>query len=122
MKCLAINGSPRENGNTEILLREVLKPLQEQGISTELLSLSGKTVQPCTACQVCADKGYCILKDDFVEIFEKMKAADALILGSPVYFGAATPNIVSLMNRAGYIAKVGTNFFGLLVANKKHLY
>jgi multimeric flavodoxin WrbA len=112
MKVLAISGSPRPEGNTRLLLQEALKALEAQGIATEYLSLHGKQVLPCRACLQCAEnKNRCAQEDDFMPIYEAMAAADGLIVGSPVYFGSATPNLMALLDRAGYVARQGDNPF-----------
>lgn len=104
MKALAIVGSPRKGGNTEILTRHTLKAIEEEGLETELISLAYLDIKPCTACKVCEKEESCPIDDDFWPIYIKMKEADAIILASPVYFGSATPLIKALMDRAGYIA------------------
>lgn len=104
MKALAIVGSPRKGGNTEILTRHTLKAIEEEGLETELISLADLDIKPCTACKVCEKEESCPIDDDFWPIYIKMKEADAIILASPVYFGSATPLIKALMDRAGYIA------------------
>ncbi len=112
MKVLAISGSPRPQGNTHLLLSAALKVLEEQGIATEYLSLHGKDIRPCLACLKCAkDKNRCAQEDDFMPIYEAMAGADGLIVGSPVYFGSATPNLMALLDRAGYVARQGDNVF-----------
>jgi len=98
MKVVAIVGSPRRGGNTETLTQIALEEIQKKGIETELISLAGKKIQPCDACHAC-DKGECHIKDDFDAIFKKMVEADGIILATPVYYGAATPQIVSLISR-----------------------
>ena len=86
--------------------------LEGQGITTEYLSLHGKDIRPCRACLKCAeDKNRCAQEDDFMPVFEAMAAAEGLIVGSPVYFGSATPNLMALLDRAGYVARQGDNVF-----------
>jgi len=99
MKIVAIVGSPRNGGNTEILTRSVLEEIQKQGLDTELVSLAGKTITPCDACASCRKTGKCHVKDDFETIYSKMNAADGIILATPVFFGAATPQMASLISR-----------------------
>lgn len=112
MKVLAISGSPRPHGNTWHLLQEALKALEQQGIDTEFLSLHDKEVLPCKACLKCAeDKNRCAQEDDFMPIYTAMAQADGLLVGSPVYFGSATPNLMALLDRAGYVARQGDNPF-----------
>jgi len=101
---LGIVGSPRTNGNTERLVAEALRVVEEKGAETELLRLAGKEVKPCDACLSCRKTGECHMKDDFQTIFDKMVKADGIILSSPVYFGSATPQIKALVDRAGYLS------------------
>jgi multimeric flavodoxin WrbA len=118
MKVLAISGSPRPQGNTRLLLETALKVLEGQGIATEYLSLHGKDIRPCQACLTCAqDKNRCVQEDDFMPIYEAMGAADGLLVGSPVYFGSATPNLMALLDRAGYVARQGDNVFARKVGS-----
>ena len=114
MKAIAISGSPRKNGNTERLINHALKVLDGQGIETELISLSNKDIKPCLACGACKKNANmkCVLKDkSFDEIFVKMYSADIVIVGSPVYFGSATSQITSLLDRAGYVSRGNGNLF-----------
>ncbi|HEY3323740.1 MAG TPA: flavodoxin family protein [Planctomycetota bacterium] len=112
MKAIAICGSPRKEGNTEFLLKHCLDVLNKNNIETELVRLSGLAIKPCGACQGCSkskDKTCSIKDDDFHIVFGKMLSADIIIVGSPVYFGSATPQIMSLLDRAGYVSRVNGN-------------
>jgi multimeric flavodoxin WrbA len=112
MKVVGISGSSRKKGNTELLIQLALDEIRKEGIETELISLANQTINPCNACMACRkDKNRCLIEDDFGPIFLKLKEADGLILGTPVYFGSATPNIKSLIDRAGYVCRQGENFF-----------
>jgi multimeric flavodoxin WrbA len=118
MKVLAISGSPRPQGNTGLLLETALKVLEGQGIATEFLSLHDKDIRPCLACMKCAkDKNRCAQEDDFMPVFEAMTAADGLIVGSPVYFGSATPDLMALLDRAGFVDRMGDNRFARKVGS-----
>ena len=99
MKVVGIIGSTRRGGNTEILTQIALDEIQKEGIETELISLVGKKIAPCDGCRGCIETGKCHIKDDFDSVFLKMKEADGIILATPVYYGAATPQIVSLISR-----------------------
>ncbi len=105
MKAIGIVGSPRKNGNTEILTRHTLKAIAEEGLETELIRLAGLEIKPCNACMACKTKETCPIKDDLMPLYHKMKEADAIILASPVYYGSATALIKALMERTGYIAR-----------------
>jgi len=104
VKAIAIVGSPRKNGNTEILARHTLKAVEEEGLETELIRLAGLDIKPCSGCDVCKHEERCPIDDDLWPIYTKMKEADAIILASPVYFSSATPEIKALMDRTGYFA------------------
>jgi len=104
VKVIGISGSPRAGGNTEFLVKEALAAAEEAGAETEFISLIGKTIHPCDACNSCRQTKSCHIKDDVEQIYAKMEAADGIIIGSPVHFGSATPQIKALIDRAGYIA------------------
>jgi len=99
LKVVGIVGSPRQGGNTETLTRIALEEIEKEGIETELISLAGKRIEPCDACRACQTSGKCHYRDDFSFVFKKMKKADGIILSTPVYYGAATPQMTSLISR-----------------------
>ena len=105
MKVIAIVGSPRHGGNTELLAEHTLKAIAEEGLNTELIRLADMEIKPCNACMACQKEEKCSIKDDLFPIYLKMKEADGIILASPVYFGSATSLIKGLMERSGYIAR-----------------
>lgn len=109
---LGIVGSPRKGGNTELLVREALRLLEGEGLETELITLYDKTIRPCDACEYCKQHLRCHITDDDVPaIYERMLKAHGIILASPVYFGSATPQMMALIDRAGYLARaVGRPF------------
>ena len=107
MKAVAINGSPRKGGNTEILLRKVLEPLSSAGWDTEFIQLGGKKIRGCTACFRCfatKDARCSVDNDVFNECFEKMRAAQAIILGTPTYFSDVSAEMKGLLDRAGFVS------------------
>jgi len=105
MKVIGIVGSPRKNGNTELLTKHTLKAISQEGLDTELIRLAGLRIGPCTACMACKKEETCSIKDDLFPIYLRMKEADGVILASPVYYGSATSLIKGLMERVGYIAR-----------------
>ena len=114
MYALAVNGSPRRKGNTELLLKAVLAPLAEAGWETEFFQLGGKTIKGCMACNKCFENRdrQCINKDDcFNGLMEKMLRADAIILGSPTYFTDVSAEIKALLDRSGYVAIANGRLF-----------
>ena len=107
MRALAINGSPRKDGNTEALLKAVLEPLSDEGWETELYQLGGQPIRGCQACSACRKNrdSRCAMNGDcFNEIMEKIIRADAVIIGSPTYFTDVTAETKALLDRAGYVA------------------
>ena len=106
-KVLAINGSPRKDGNTSILIRHILAELENEGIDTETIQLGGKKIHGCTACMKCFENrdGRCVIDDDLVNTcIGKMRTADGIILGSPVYFLDVTSEMKALIDRAGFVS------------------
>ncbi|MEW5826902.1 MAG: flavodoxin family protein [Candidatus Bipolaricaulota bacterium] len=109
-KALAICGSPRAGSNTEAYLKAALGVLADHGVATELVLLRGKRIQSCRACYACwrPGAGVCqIQDDDFPEIRDKMLAADALIVGSPVHYSAVHADLWSVLVRAGFPGMAG---------------
>ncbi len=104
MKAIGIVGSPRKNGNTEILTSHTLKAIAEEGLDTELIRLAGLDIRPCNVCMECRDEERCPIDDDLFPLYIKIKEAEAIILASPVYFGSATALIKAFMERTGYIS------------------
>ncbi|MDY3070424.1 MAG: flavodoxin family protein [Parabacteroides sp.] len=103
MKALLVNGSPRENGNTYIALKEVADRLEENGIETEIFWIGHKAVQGCISCNGCVKKGFCVLGDElYMNFLEKLRESDALIVGSPTYFGGPTGSLCALLDRVFY--------------------
>ena len=108
MKVVAINGSARRDGNTARLLKTALEPLEAAGHDCVLVQLVGKQIRGCTACRKCEDlvDGTCSgLSDDGNAVIEAMLGADALLLGSPVYFGDVTAETKAIIDRAGMVGR-----------------
>jgi len=113
MKVIAFNGSPRQNGNTSILIKRVFRKLEEAGIACEMINIiEGKGIRGCRACGKCyvnKDKR-CVMNDDMLNLcIEKMQEADGIIIGSPTYFAALSAETKALIDRAGYVAIVNNN-------------
>ena len=99
-----INGSPRQKGNTSIALAEIAKQLEKLGIESEIVWIGNKPVRGCIACNTCKDNpGACVFDDDVCNgISAKMNSSDALIVGSPVYWGQPNGAVLSIIQRAFY--------------------
>ena len=114
MYAIAVNGSPRSGGNTELLLKEVLGELNAAGWDTELVKVGGTAIRGCLACKQCFENkdNLCVVKsDNFNDIFTKLLQADAMILGSPTYFAAVSADLKALIERAGYVAYANDQAF-----------
>jgi multimeric flavodoxin WrbA len=114
MKAVAINGSPRQGGNTEILLKQVLAPLTEAGWESEFVQPGGADIRGCRACYHCFDtkNSQCGQKSDpFNSCLAKMIAADAIVLGSPTYFSDVSAEMKALLDRAGLVALANGGLF-----------
>ncbi len=114
MYALAINGSPRKDGNTHLLLGKVLEPLDNAGWETEIYQLGGKLVHGCTACWKCWDmkNKQCVISNDCInEIIGKMVKADAIIIGTPTYFANPTAEVKALLDRSGFVAGANNDMF-----------
>ena len=106
-KVLLINGSPRHDGNTFCCLEEIEKQLHKHGLLTELVQIGPKPVRMCINCGACKrnDGAGCVFRDDLCAVItEKMKECDALIVGTPVYYGQPNGGILALMQRLFYSA------------------
>lgn len=114
MKVIAINGSPRPDGNTAMLLGKVLEPIAAEGIETEVFQLGCNLIAGCKACYACfRDKNRtCAQADDVVNAcILKMAQADGIILGSPTYFADITPELKALIDRGGLVAMANGAMF-----------
>ena len=102
-KAIAINGSPRKGWNTDLLLQSALKGAADAGAETELIQLSELTFSGCRSCFACkragAETGRCMWKDDLQPVLDKMLAADAVFMGSPVYLGNVSGMMYCLIER-----------------------
>lgn len=107
MKVLLINGSARRKGNTFVALTEIANQLAAEGIDSQIVQIGAKPVRGCIACGKCklnADNK-CVFNDDICnQISEQMKDCDALIVGSPVYYGQPNGAVMSLVQRMFFSA------------------
>ncbi len=114
MKIIAINGSPRKNGNTNIILNTVIEELNAEEIETELIHIGAHKFNPCRACYKCSElkDQQCHSKNDlFNECVQKIVNADGLLLGSPVYFADITPEMKAFIDVVGYINRSNGGLF-----------
>ncbi len=105
MKVLLINGSPNKNGCTFTALSVVANALNEEGIDTEIFHIGNEAIHGCVGCGNCAKTGKCIYDDVVNEAALKMKEADGLVIGSPVYFASANGSLISFLDRMFMVCK-----------------
>jgi NAD(P)H-dependent FMN reductase len=86
MNVIAFLGSPRKNGNTEVLLKESVKGVEYAGSTVQIYNLNVMKIKPCQDCGSCNDTGKCIFEDDMNLIYEGIRKADRIILASPIFF------------------------------------
>jgi multimeric flavodoxin WrbA len=98
MKALIINGSPHKNGTTKRALEEVKKVLAEEGFECTVYDIE-PGITGCLACGYCKREGKCVKDDGLNRIAELLGEADALIVGSPVYYASPNGSLISLLDR-----------------------
>lgn len=102
MKVLLINGSPHVDGIIALALKELSDTLNRCDIETEIIHVGNKNIRGCIACRSCKKTGKCVFDDCVNEIAFKLKDADGLVVGAPVYYGSANSTVVSLLTRLFY--------------------
>lgn len=101
MNVLLVNGSPHKNGCTNAALSEVAAALEAEGIRAGIFWLGTKPVHGCIACSRCSQLGACIFDDDVCnELIARMKKADGIVVGSPVYYGGPNGALCAVLDRA----------------------
>jgi multimeric flavodoxin WrbA len=104
-KVLLLNGSPRAKGCTAAALEEMIRVFREEGVETELVQIGSKPVRGCIACGRCREAGRCVFDDDAANaLAAKMAEADAVVVGSPVYYGQPNGALLALLQRALFSA------------------
>ncbi len=96
---LIIGTSPRKNGNSNRLAQEFQKGAQEAGNSAEVIYLYDKNIGFCKGCLACQNTQKCVIRDDAVEIVEKMKVADVIVWATPVYYYEMSGQMKTLIDR-----------------------
>ncbi|GHT20345.1 FMN reductase [Bacteroidia bacterium] len=114
MKVIALNGSPHKGGNTAYALNVVGKALQAEGIEFEIVEIGGHPIHGCIGCGKCDENenGKCTITNDIVnEVLPKMKAADGIIIGSPVYYSGIAGTMKCFLDRSFYVAAANGGWF-----------
>lgn len=115
MDVLAINGSPRREGNTTYALKHALDRCAKAGLRTEYITLAGLDIRPCNGCFACRE-GDCVHDDDTGPILDAMRACRCLLLGSPVYMGMVSGQMKVLMDRSVAVRVRGFQLSGRIGA------
>jgi len=99
MKVLGVLGSPRIGGNSDLLLNQALTGAKEAGAKVEKIILSRKRIFGCLDCTKCNETGICVIKDDMLQIHQKILRSDAIIHSVPLYFWAMTSQMKAYLDR-----------------------
>ncbi len=98
-RILAISSSPRRNGNSELALHSFCRAAEEKNIAVETIRLQELKLEPCQGCERCAADGICIVRDRMQPLYDKVAAAEGLVLATPVYFGSLSAQLKIFMDR-----------------------
>jgi len=99
MRTIAFLGSPRKDGNTDLLLQEAVKGIESSGLMVKTFRLNLMDIKPCQNCGGCDETGECIINDDMAEIYHEIRAADRIILASPIFFFTVSAQTKILIDR-----------------------
>jgi multimeric flavodoxin WrbA len=99
MNIIAFLGSPRKDGNTELLLKEVIRGIEESGLKVHVFNLNLMNISPCQNCGGCDDTGICVIEDDMVQVHDAIRTADRIILASPIFFFGLSAQAKTMIDR-----------------------
>ena len=102
MKVLILHGSPKQNGNTMIAIKEMAGVFDAEGIDCEIIRVGNKDIRGCISCGSCFQNGKCVFDDIVNELAPKLEEADGLVLASPVYYASANATLIALLDRLFY--------------------
>ena len=105
MHILAISGTPRKGGNSELLLNAALSPFEAAHWDVTRFFLSEKTVQPCSGCETCQTRGFCFIDDDMRLLYEAYEACDAVLIAAPAYWRNVPAQLKAVFDRTFAIGK-----------------
>lgn len=96
---LGILGSPRQGGNSDILLDKALEGAQRAGAEIEKIIINNFSFLPCQSCEDIRDDGYCLIGDDFQKIYTAINSANAVLVASPIFFGSVSAQVKMMIDR-----------------------
>jgi len=99
MNILALRGSPRKGGNSDVLLAAINRGAEKAGATVDVIRLCDLKINPCLNCGGCDKTGVCIIKDDMTSLYKKIIAAERIIMASPIYFYGITAQAKTFVDR-----------------------
>ncbi|MBI4330683.1 MAG: flavodoxin family protein [Chloroflexi bacterium] len=99
LKVLAIAGSPRRNGNTDLLLARAIEGATSEKIEVVKIVLTEMCIAPCRHCDGCLPTGRCVVEDDQQNVHQLLRAANRIILASPIFFMGLTAQTKAMIDR-----------------------
>jgi len=99
LRVLGIAGSPRRDGNTALLLAEVMRGAESRGAEVKTIVLNDLDISPCQHCDACFEAGECKIKDDMQMVYKELERADRIVLASPVHFMGVTAQTKAMIDR-----------------------
>jgi multimeric flavodoxin WrbA len=99
MKVTAFLGSPRKDGNSELLLKEAIRGVEESGSAVSIFNLNQMDIMPCQNCGGCEETGACVYEDDMFKIYDAIRTSDRFILASPIFFFNVSAQIKIMIDR-----------------------
>ncbi|MCX7781821.1 MAG: flavodoxin family protein [Negativicutes bacterium] len=99
MKVVALLASPRKQGNTALLMQEVLKETEALGAQTEVFYLNGMDIKGCQSCFACKSQSDCVIKDDGRQVLDALNEADCVVMATPVYMWDMTAQLKTIIDR-----------------------
>lgn len=99
MKITAFLGSPRKNGNTELLLKEAVRGAELSGSEVRIFNLNAMNIKPCQNCGGCEETGNCIVDDEMSDIYREIRSSDRFILSSPIFFSGLSAQTKLMIDR-----------------------
>ena len=102
LKVLMLNGSPRKNGNIALAFQEMEQVFRDSGVEVDSILIGRENVRGCIACETCRKNGKCVFDDIVNDLAVRFREADGLVVGSPVYYGAANGTLMSALQRLFY--------------------
>jgi multimeric flavodoxin WrbA len=99
MNVVSFHGSPRDGGNTELLLQSAMKGVEEEGHSVSVFRPSEMNISPCLNCGGCDESAECVIEDDMEEVFRAIREGDRFILASPIFFFGLSAQIKAMIDR-----------------------